>query len=220
MENKFTIEDLIIKIMPGGFLLAIILFLYWDHTQLSLNENLDFFYTFLFFCCSFILGEILQTIAHEIEFITDIFFKFRRPSEIFLYQNNPILKNEYERQEILSKLNLKEDSINIFNTPYSKLSSFWWGENKIKSNDDLSQSIFWKLYSQVSNKEEIKMSNRSYLFTRVMMLEFLLISLILLNKNIQLSVLCFVLFLLFLWRNRGVARVLVFKTVLLNLKEK
>ena len=59
----------------------------------------------------------------------------------------------------------------IFEKNYSELSI--WGKNK--DNDKLSESYFWKIYSQVSDDGEIKISNRNYLFIRVITIEFLLI---------------------------------------------
>ncbi|MBU1782963.1 hypothetical protein KKA77_00025 [Patescibacteria group bacterium] len=216
MTDKFTIEDLMIRIMPGGFLLAIIFFVFHDKIQINFIDSLDFFYTFMFFCSAFIVGEFLQTIAHETEWFIDIFFKFRRPSEIFLYKNNPVLKSAHKRKEAIEKLNLSDEELKIFDKEYSELSVLWW--KKEKKNDEISQSLFWRLYSQVSGSEEIKISNSNYLFTRVIMLEFLLISILLYNKNFTLSILSMIILLVFLWRSRGVARGLVFKTVLLNLK--
>lgn len=180
-------------------------------------DHLDFFYTFLFFCSAFIVGELLQTLAHEFEWIIDIFFKFRRPSEVFLYKNNPILKNDHKRNEMMKKL-LADEEIKIFEKEYSTLSILWWKINK--KNNELSQSIFWKLYSKVSSLDEIKTVNKNYLFVRVMMIEFFIIgSMLILNKNFSFGVLSIIFCLVFLWRGRGVARGLVFKTVLLNLKE-
>lgn len=216
MTDKFSIEDLMIKILPGGFLLAVIYFIFYNKVHVNFVDNLDFFYTFLFFCSAFIAGELLQTIAHEIEWIIDIFFKFRRPSEIFLYKNNPIIKSEHKRDEAIEKFNLSEEYLNIFNKDYSNLSIFWW--KKDKKHDEISQSIFWRLYSKVSDNDEIKASNRNYLFIRVITIEFLLISILLYSKFFALSILSAVIFLVFLWRARGIARGLVFKTVLLNLK--
>ena len=203
--------------MPGGFLLAIFYFLFGDKIQFNFIENLDFFYTFLFFCSAYIFGEILQTIAHEIEWIIDIFFKLRRPSEIFLYKNNPIIKNEYKRNELIKELKLEEIESKFFDQKYSALSFWWWKKNK--KSDEVSQSIFWKLYSRVSQVDEIKIANRNYLFVRVIMLEFLIIGILLIiDKNFYWSILSFIFCIIFLWRSRGVARGLVFKTVLLNLK--
>jgi len=217
MSDKFSIEDLIMKVMPGGFLLAIFYFLFRGKIQFNFIENLDFFYTFLFFCSAYIIGELLQTIAHEIEWIIDIFFKLRRPSEIFLYKNNPITKSEYKRNELMKELKLEETESKLFDQEYSDLSFWWWKRNK--KSDEVSQSIFWKLYSNISQTDEIKIANRNYLFVRVMMLEFLLIGIIfIIDKNFYLSVLSFLFCIIFLWRGRGTARGLVFKTILLNLE--
>lgn len=121
MNDKFSIEELMIRILPGGFLLAFIFFQFGYSIQIILDQNLDFFYTFLFFCSSFIVGELLQTIAHELEFVIDIFFKFRRPSQIFLYKNNPVLKNEHKRKELLKHLHLPKQKSDPFEIDYSNL---------------------------------------------------------------------------------------------------
>lgn len=67
MQDKFTLEDLMIRVMPGGFLLAIIFFMFFNETWVDVTQNFDFLYTFFFFCSAFIIGELLQTLAHELE---------------------------------------------------------------------------------------------------------------------------------------------------------
>ncbi len=218
MIEKLSIEDLVIKVMPGGFFLGVIYFYYFKDLQITLNVNFDLMYTFIFFCLAFIVGEILQTIAHLSECIIDVFFKFRRPSKVFLYKNNPVMKSDYKRNELLNFLNLNEEKSEIFNKKYKDLHflKFW----KISKNEnDISQSIFWKLYTNVSNSEEVKVSNRGYLFVRVIMIVFLLLSLIFFYEDeVKYTIFCILMFLTFLWRSRGYARGLVFKVVLLNLK--
>jgi hypothetical protein len=218
MTDKFTVEDLMIRVMPGGSLLAIVFLIFQNNIRFNIIDNLDFLYTFSFFCSSFIVGELLQTLAHEVEWLIDLFFKFRRPSKVFLYKNNPVLKNDNIRNEFIGKLKLTKEEFEIFNKEYSDLSIFWW-KKKI-TDDNLSQSIFWKFYSQVSNTNEIIKSNMNYLFSRVIMVESFLISVLLFYaRDMFLGIASIVICLLFLWRSRGIARGLVFKTVLLNLKE-
>ena len=216
MQDKFTLEDLMIRVMPGGFLLATIFFIFFNEKWVNVTQNIDFLYTFFFFCSAFIVGELLQTLAHELEWIINIFFKFRKPSKIFLYKNNPVLNNENKRLELLEYLKLPKDEIKIFNKKYSEIPTIFW---KKRDHDSLSQSIFRRIYSQVSDKEEIKISNRNYLFVRVIMIDFLLLSIMLIGKHPNIWFVAFMIFLLFLWRSRGIARWLVFKTVLLNLKK-
>ncbi|NLZ96985.1 MAG: hypothetical protein GX926_03275 [Candidatus Magasanikbacteria bacterium] len=217
MQDKFTIEELVIKILPGGFFLAVIFFFFSNNTEINLNSDLDFLYTFLFFCVAFILGELLQTLAHEFEWIVDIFFKFRRPSKVFLYKENPVINSNHKRDELFQSLNLSKDEIKVFEKKYSDVPIFL---KRNKKDDELSQSIFWKLYSKVSDLEEIKIANRNYLFVRVMLIEFLLLSVLFCwFAKINFAILSLVISIAFLWRARGVARGLVFKTVLLNLKK-
>lgn len=216
MNDNFSIEELMIRVLPGGFLLAFIIFELGHVTEITLDQNLDFLYTFLFFCSAFIVGEILQTIAHEFEWIIDIFFKFRRPSQVFLYKKNPIIKSDHKLSELLEHLSLPKEKIIPFQISYSDIPVIF---GRKKESDDLSQSIFWKLYSKVSETEEIKICNRNYLFSRVMTIIFLIIAIVLITKgNFYASVTSFLIFCIFLWRSRGIARGLVFKTVLLNLK--
>lgn len=219
MNDKFTIEDLMIKIMPGGFFIAVVYFLFRDKISLPLVDNLDFLYTFLFFCSAFIVGEILQTIAHLNEWIIDLFFKRRRPSNIFLYNNNPVLKSGEKKLELIDKLSLTPEAVDGFDKEYKTLS--FWRKKRDKKYDNISQSIFWRLYSNVSDSEEIKSSNRNYLFVRGITIELIIISIILLIcKNYYFFAGTLTIGIIFLWRARGLARGLVFKTVLLNLKNK
>ena len=219
MSDKFTIEDLMIKIMPGGFFIAVVYFLFRDKISLTLVDNLDFLYTFLLFCSAFIFGEILQTIAHLNEWIVDLFFKRRRPSNIFLYKNNPVLKSKEKRLELIDTLSLNPEDVIGFDKDYKELS--FWKKKGDKKYDNISQSIFWKLYSNVSDGEEIKSSNRNYLFVRGITIELIIISIILLIcKNYYFFAGTLTIGIIFLWRARGLARGLVFKTVLLNLKNK
>lgn len=216
MIEKFSIDELIIKIMPWGFFLWILIFLFWNTLSFQLDEKLDFFYTFIFFCVAFIAWEVIQTITHEIEGIIDVFFKFQRPSEIFLYKENPIISNK-RRDLIITKLNIPEQELQFINKSYKDI-SFWRKHKLIQSWVKISQHYFWELYSKVRLSDEIKIVNRNYLFVRVMMTSFLLLFLItMFTCHTLLSALFWLLFFIFLWRSRGCAKGLVFNTVLLSL---
>ncbi len=217
MTEKFTIEDLFIRIIPGGVLIGILFLIYRNSIDLKLIKELDFFYTFLFFTFSFLVGEILQTIAHQLECIIYIFFKFYKPSEVFLYKDNPVIKNNRIRQNLIKYLSLPSEEIEKFNKNYKELPILWWKREK----QNISQSYFWKLYSNISNDNEIKVFNRSYLFIRAITVLFIFfIILFYIEKNTTFTLTSLILFILFLWRARGMARMLVFKTVLLNLRDK
>lgn len=216
MTEKFTLEDLLIKIIPGGVLIGVLYFLFSDQIDLKIEKGLDFFYTFLFFTFSFLAGEVIQTIAHELEWIIYSFFKFYKPSEVFLYKENPVLKNEHIRQRLINHIDLEPSEIVAFEKTYSELPLLWWKREKQKKT----QSIFWKLYSEVSSENEIKVFNRNFLFVRAITFVALGVSILFLCKEInQLAIVSASLFILFLWRARGMARNLVFKTVMLNLKK-
>lgn len=216
MNEKFPLEDLFMKIMPGGVIIGLLYFIYGDLIEMKIIKGLDFFYTFIFFTFSYLMGEVIQTIAHQLEWIVFVFFKFYKPSEIFLYKNNPILNNnEYIRQDLLVKLSLDPASVTSFDTEYKKLPLLWWKRKK----QDKAQSCFWKLYSNVCAESEIKAFNRSYIFVRAVVFIFIILSILFgFNANYDFMLLSIVLFILFLWRARGMSRNLVFKTVMLNLK--
>lgn len=215
MIEKFSIDEITFRVLPGGFFLSIFYFMYGSSINLELNENLDFLYTFIFFCSAFIVGELFQTIAHSMEWIIDIFFKFKRPSEIFLYKNNPVITNEDRRDKIVEHLKLTDKELEVFNIDYNDISR--WRRNK--KNNELTQSKFWQLYGIVSETEELKLSKRGYHFVRVIMVEFMFLSaLFFWNNYIYIGVSSVLVFLIFLWRSRGYARGLVFKTVQANLK--
>tara|TARA_R110001606_G_C15375903_1_gene649960 strand:- start:2027 stop:2683 length:657 start_codon:yes stop_codon:yes gene_type:complete len=216
MTEKFTLEDLLIKIIPGGVLIGVLYFLFSDQIDLKIEKGLDFFYTVLFFTFSFLAGEVIQTIAHELEWIIYSFFKFYKPSEVFLYKENPVLKNEHIRQRLINHIDLEPSEIATFEKTYSELPLLWWKREKQKKT----QSIFWNLYSEVSSENEIKVFNRNFLFVRAITFVALGVSILFLCKEInQLAIVSASLFILFLWRARGMARNLVFKTVMLNLKK-
>ena len=52
MTEKFSLEDLFIKIIPGGVLMGILYLMYGNQIDIELVKGLDFFYTFLFFTFS------------------------------------------------------------------------------------------------------------------------------------------------------------------------
>jgi len=213
MENNFTLEDIMLKVLPWWFFLAICFCMSSVSTQITLNESLDFLYTFLFFCSAFICWELLQTISHIklFELFTKAFFKFRLPSQIFLYKNNPII-SEWIRNDLLKKIKLKKDEIRLFNKEYKDV-CLCPCSSKIENSS--SQEIFRKLYSKVENEDKIRTSNRNYLFLRVLFLEFLFIALLFFfYRNMwEIWVLDLMIAWIILWRLRGVAKWLISKCI-------
>ena len=83
MTEKISLEDVFIKIIPGGVIIGVIFYFYGDQIDIKVIKGFDFLYTFTFIVFSYLVGEIIQTISHELEWMINIFFKFYRPSEIF-----------------------------------------------------------------------------------------------------------------------------------------
>jgi len=215
MTEKFTIEDLFIKIIPGGALVGILYFVYGNQLNIDATKGLDFFYTFLFFIFSYLAGEIVQTIANELEFLINLFFKRNKPSQIFLYKNNPVLKNENIRLDIIKYLAIEDDVLKNYNKSYKELHWF----KKDKNSKSRCQGYFWKIYINVSNEAEIKTFNRNFLLIRgITIVCLMMIVVFSIKQNLSFIIGSSLLFLMFLWRTRGMARTLVFKIVLLNLK--
>ena len=214
--DKFTLEDLLIKIMPGGILVYVLYFLYAPQTVSNTKLGMSFWYTFIFFTFAYVAGELIQTIAQLVErYMIGIFFKFYRPSEIFLYEGNPVIKEASIRQKILNHLKLKAYDLEEFKQKYKDLPFYCFKKNQTSQ----SQSIFWDLYSDLSGNSEIKVFNRGYLFCRGLLCLFLILAFLFFiegyNTCLKLSLL---LFFIFLYRVQGAASTLVFKTVILNLR--
>ena len=216
MTEKFTIEDLFIRIIPGGVFISFLFFMYGDSLDLTQLKGMDILFTFLFFVFSFLLGELLQTLAHLIERVIYIFFRFYKPSEIFIFKNNPIINNENIRLKIVEYLSLSQKDPELCEMEYKQLPVF----KKNKKVQKKVQSYFWQLYTDISSEKEIQIFNRSYLLIRAITFEFILMAVFLLiERNFSLVFVSLGIFLIFLWRARGMARMLVFKTVLINLKK-
>lgn len=220
MIDKLTLEDLLIKIMPGGILVCVLCFLYAPHVISNANSGFDFVYAFIFLTFSYLAGELIQIIAHlnVIErYMICIFFKFYKPSEIFLYRENPVIKEESLRQDILGHLKLNTHNAEEFKQKYKDLPLFFFK----KDSSSQSQSIFWKLYSNLSGDSEIKIFNRGYLFYRGFICLFIILSFLFFIEDYKTySVISILLFVVFLYRARGTARTLVFKVAILNLRSK
>ena len=215
MKDKFTIEDFFIKIIPGGILLGVLYFMYGKSLNIEIQKGLDILYTTVFLVFSLLIGEIIQTIAHEFEWLINIFFKFYKPSEVFLYKDNPVIKNERIRKQIMDYLSIPDKEKELFKNEYKELPLC-----KKRQKQIISQSYFWKLYTNVNDKDIIKVFNRNYLYMRAIVFLFLILSILFLIKEQNtLFATSILFFLIFLWRARGMARTLVFKTVILNLKK-
>ena len=63
MIKNFTIDDLMIRVMPGGFFLTVILFIFGGNIELALIDSLDFLYTFLFFLFCFYNWRIVTNFS-------------------------------------------------------------------------------------------------------------------------------------------------------------
>ena len=214
MKDGFSLDEYLIKIMPGGCLLYVLWLFFWDIIHIELDWNYDVLSSFIFLCISYIVWEVLQTIAHYFEFIINFRFKFRKPSEIFLYKNNPVIKKENKRKELISLLNLGKEENKIFESEYSQLPYLkFWKINK--ENNALSQSYFRTIYCWVKNNPEIKCSNRNYLFVRAILLVFIILTILLIYHGYNtFSRISFALTIILFFRARGMARQLIFNSVL------
>lgn len=204
MVEKFSIDDLMIKIVPGGTLIIFILYIY-NPIKITPEKGLDFFYTFVYFTLSFIVGEIIQTIAHLFERLFYIFFRFYKPSEIFLLQKNPIFGPNEKINTIVSKTYGNNNSIQEMS--FKEIKFYKDKELRFKV-----QRIFNMIYSKVSQEPEIKIFNRGFLMVRGITLTFLIIAILFITSNYcTLSICSFLIVLIFFWRARGCSKKLVEK---------
>lgn len=214
--GKVSIEDLMIRVLPGGFFIAVLFFKLnlQDHI-ITPTGNLDFLYSFLFLCSAFIIGEVIQTIAHSFEFVVDVFFKGYRPSEIFIYKGNPVIKNDGIRVDLIKKFGLSDEEKTFFERSYKSLPIIYPKNGDIRKR---SQRLFWKMFSEVEDESIIQKSNINYLFLRVIATEFLILAIILIQFDKVFAIGFSAVFIILLWRARGLARGLVLKSVNIYLK--
>jgi len=219
MVEKFSLDDLFMRIMPGGIFLGIIILIYYSTGNVKYVKELDFLYLFMFFTISYVIGEIIQTIAHMLDRFITPFYKFYMPSDIFLYKNNPVVEDKIRVEDIIKECGLTEEEEVIINSiDYKNLS--WFKDRKAMNEaKKISNRCFCKMYHNVY--DSVQIFNRGYLFTRGMTCMFFIVSILLLiNNNFKLLLLSMIIFCLFLWRLRGTARTLVFKVVCGNLYKK
>ena len=97
------------------------------------------------------------------------------PSQIFLYKNNPIVKNVKMRNDLIKKLKLNKEDYSYFDKEYNDIKLC-----NIKNHNEnkLSQRYFWEIYTLANGQENVKISNRNYLFLRVLFLEFLVLTIL------------------------------------------
>ena len=118
-------------------------------------------------------------------------------------------------EKILNQLSLTKEPASVFDNSYKKLPVLF-----NRKSQTISQSYFWEIYTMVNHEDEIKAFNRNYLLIRGITFGMLIIStLYLINHEYSQLAVSIVLFLLFLWRARGMARMLVFKSVMIYLKK-
>jgi hypothetical protein len=215
-SGKMTAEDLMIRVLPGGFFLSVLFFVFSLNNRIADSAGkFDFLYSFLFFCLAFMVGEILQIVAHLLEFLVDVFYKGYRPSEIFLYQNNPVIGNKII-SDLIDKLSLSKGDRRCLKKDYGDLPFIC---SKNHEGRRAVQKLFWEIFSVAEEFPAMQRSNVNYLFVRVVAVEFLLLAIILSVVSGLLSLVSFLVFFCFLWRARGVAKGLVFKAVNIYLKD-
>jgi len=217
--DKFSIDEYMVKIMPWWALILILCLFFWSNAPIQFWWEYDVLYAFVFICLSYIAWEILQTVSHLLDFVINVWFKFRKPTEVFLYKENPVLKNEHKRKEILEALKVGEEIEEILNIEYKDLNwlKFW----KIsKKNNAILQSFFWTIYTSVKNNPEIKQWHINYLFLRAIILDCLVLSILSFYYGYPaLAWISLIVLIILFWRARWLARWSVFNAVLCYMNE-
>lgn len=227
MFEKISYNNALIIFIPGWFILSvfiIIFYLKFPNSNLNLPDY-DLLLSFMFFALSLTIWEILQTFARWLDKIINIFFKWYRPSEIFLLKDNPII-NEFNRLKFLKLIKLKKvHTIKLIN--YKKIKIISWVTVKNDNFSKLSQWIFWEYYWKLDWNQKIINTNARYLFTRVMFVVFwflwflfLFIDIKWFSKEINIlwSISFFISF-LFIYRARWNAKGLINDLVILTIKK-
>lgn len=225
MFEKISFADLLITVIPGGFLVSVVFMslLFLSPSELPSLPDQDFLLTFVFLALSFTAGEVVQTLARLCEGLIDIFFKGYRPSELILLPNNPVT-SERQIQRLVEHAKLSDADRKLLQD-YRTL-SLW--RRIFRGKDacaDLCQDVFRQTYTKHQSDERITGSNARYLFTRAMFVVFLLVAGWLLFLAIRFGhtevypylVLSLLISLAFLHRARGCGRGLVRQVVYISL---
>jgi hypothetical protein len=226
MFSLISKENFFITIVPGGSLLAYLLFIFNNSLKLSPQLSLwlgnEILTSFVFIALSLILGEIIQTIAHWLDFVTNCYFRFSQPSEIFLFEDNPVI-NELTRKKLLELLrtNTGKDYSSDFDLDYNKLCPCNKDYNAVKP---LAHHAFMTIYKSCAS-EQVKDTNIRYIYLRSLMALFTILILYTLTKSLVCSevfwfeLICFGVFaIIFSYRVRGCASGLVREVVFDHLR--
>lgn len=229
MFDKFSYQNLIITLIPGGFFISVLILTLpqiFPQFSTKLPEQ-DFLLTFMFLAISLAAGEAIQTLGHSMEALIDfIFFKGYRPSEIFLLPGNPIL-GEHQLQQVLEQ--------NVYNanrhflTEYSKVSRWKRLMNGKEHFAAQSQQVFRLHYTKNAQSERVQDANARYLFVRGMFVVCLItagwfcyIAFLRVEPNVRiwhvLALTSAFFALLFLYRARGYGKGLVCEVAYLSTK--
>ena len=120
------------------------------------------------------------------------------------------------RGQLIKKFNLTDKEKELFEKKYSSIPLICPKKSIIRQ---CSQDQFWRIYANVEEVGSIRRANVSYLFTRVMIIVFLISCLYLFSNHLILySTISLAIMTIFIWRAKGIARGLVFKTSLIYLK--
>ena len=224
MFEKISFTDLLITVIPGGFLVSIVFlsFLFLNPSEMPSLPDQDFLLTFVFLALSFTAGEVVQTLARLSEGVIDIFFKGYRPSELILLQNNPVT-SERQIQRLLEHAKLSDADKNLLRD--YRTMSFWRRIFRGKEAcAELCQDVFRQAYTKHQSDERITGSNARYLFTRAMFVVFLLVAGWLLFLSVRFGyevypylALSLLISLAFLHRARGCGRGLVRQVIYISL---
>ena len=77
MSDKFSIDEYMVKIMPWWALILILCLFFWEDVPVEFWWEYDVLYAFVFVCLSYIAWEIIQTLSHLLDFVINVWFKFR-----------------------------------------------------------------------------------------------------------------------------------------------
>ena len=125
MKEKFTYIEFLMYVLPGSFLVTVILLCLWSLSPDVLNPmkgNLSS--SLVFIVMSFIFGNFIQTISHRgpEKRLKKEYWKKHYPSDIMFFRGNEVI-DESGRQDLLNACVqsglMNEQELKLFDTPNS-----------------------------------------------------------------------------------------------------
>lgn len=104
MKDKFNYIDFLMYVLPGSFLVIVLLLSLWSlNPELLKGATGNAFFAVAFILISFVFGNFIQTVSHKVPEarLKKKYWNGYYPSQIMFFPKNPVI-NESGREDLLN----------------------------------------------------------------------------------------------------------------------